>query len=474
MPRYKVLVLVPFLASLIQPLAARASSASLVISEIQTGSATNTGQEFVELYNPTATDVAIDGWLLQYKSATSTVAEASWSKRTVATTLTGTVKAHGFYLISQKAYLPSADADMSTAGISGIGGHIRLKDKSGKVVDLVGWGTTANAAETTPAVAPAAGQSIERLPGRLQEDGGDGTDTDDNSKDFILRTVPQPQSGISAIEIPTVAGPVVVDEPPADDQPAPTPITYSAIIITELMPDPAAPLTDAHDEFVELYNPNATAVNLKNYVIKAGTNFNDFYNLPDQLIAPAAYLAVYAKDSHISLTNAGGAAEILDPTGLIVGTADNYGKAVTGQSWSLVDGVWKWSIQATPGAENIYEAPPVPDLKATPITAPKAKTVSPAVAQVKSTTSPRSSSQTTSPKTTKTTTPKATKIKKTAKAPQTALVAASTNHSGSWLLIVLAVLTIGYAIYEFRYDVRNYYHISRRYLKARGGNRPSA
>ncbi len=471
--RFKVLVLIPFLATLIQPLATHASSASLVFSEIQTGSATNTGQEFVELYNPTAVDVSIDGWLLQYKSATSAVAESSWAKRTVATTLSGTVKSHGFYLISQKAYLPAADADLSTAGLSGIGGHLRLKDKSGAVVDLVGWGATANAAETSPALAPAAGQSIERLPGRLQENGGDGTDTDNNSKDFILRTIPQPQSGTSAVEIPAVAGPIIVDDPPADDQPAPAPLTYSTIMITELMPDPAAPLTDAHDEFVELYNPNATEVNLKGYVIKAGTNFNAFYNLPDQVIAAGAYLSVYAKDSHISLTNTGGAAQILDPTGLVVGTADNYGKAVTGQSWSLIDGVWKWSVQSTPGAENIYEAPPVPEPKVT-VTAPKAKTVTPPAAKLKATAAFHSTGQASTPKATKTTAPKATKVKKSTKTPQTALVAASTNHSGSWLIIVLAALSIGYAIYEFRYDVRNYYHITRRYLKTRGGAGPSA
>jgi hypothetical protein len=468
MHRYKILVVILFLSLLFSPLSLRAASSSLVISEIQTASTTSTGQEFIELYNPTSDSVVVDGWILQYKSATSAIADSSWTKRAE---LTGSVPSHGFYLISQTAYLSTADTELST-GLSGTGGHVRLKDNNGIVVDLVGWGTNANAAEASPAPAPAAGESIERLPGRLVEDGGNITDTDDNSKDFILRPISQPQSAISPTEEPALNAPINLDDPLVDDRPAEAPATYAPIIITELMPDPAAPLTDAHDEFIELYNPNEEAVNLKGYTLRAGSNFHSFYILPELTIAPGGYLVVYAKVSRIGLTNTGGAAQLLDPAGNIVSSVENYGQAETGQSWSLIDGIWKWSMQATPGIDNVFVAPPVPTPKTVAATVPKPKTASSST-KAKATSNPKSTSKSAA-KTTKTAAAKVAKPKKAVKTPKPALVASATNRSGSWLLITLAAFSIGYAIYEFRYDVRNYYHITKRYLKARGGNRPPA
>ncbi len=467
MSRFKALPLCLLLLLVIKPLSVQSASTSLVISEIQTGSATSSGQEFVELYNPTTSDISVDGWVLQYKSATSALAENSWSKRA---TLTGVVKSHGFYLISQKIYLSTADADLSTAGLSGTGGHVRLKDQSNAVVDLVGWGTTANAAETTPVEAPATEESIERLPGRLIEDGGNSTDTDNNTEDFVIRSTPQPQSTTAVLEDPSITSPVTIEDPPVDDQPAPAPTVYAALMITELVPDPASPQTDAHNEFIELYNPNADPVNIEGYTIRAGSNFHSFYNLPDVIIAPGAYLAVYSNQSHVGLTNAGGSAQVLDPAGNIVGTTGDYGKAATGQSWSLVDGEWRWSMQATPGADNILVVPAVALKTAA---TPKAKTVA-STTKAKATSTPKSTTKTTKaakPKVPKATKPKTSKAKKSTTTPQTALVASANNYSGTWLLIGLAMLSIGYAIYEFRHDVRNYYHITKRYLKARGISR---
>lgn len=464
MSRFRVLVILPLLASIFSPLITYAASPSLVISEIQTGSLSSTGQEFVELYNPTPNDVVVDGWLLQYKSATSAVSESSWSKRA---DLKGTVKSHGFFLISQKLYLVAADSELSTAGLSGAGGHVRLKDNKGAVIDLVGWGTTANAAEAGPAAAPAAGQSIERLPGRLNDTAGNATDTDDNSKDFILRQAAEPQSTVSPIETPGSISDAAPVDAPADDQPAPAAPTYAPIMISELLPDPAAPFSDAKDEYVELYNPTDAPVNLAGYTIRAGSNFHSFYNLPAKTIAPGAYLAIYSGESHVGLTNTGGAAQLLDPAGNILSQTGSYGAAPTGQSWSLIDGVWKWSLQTTPGVENVFVAPLI-DLRQSSVTVPKSNITGLSKPKAAVLTQPKSTTKTSKTEAK----PKAPKAKKSS---QTALVAsATTTHSATWLLISFAILSIGYAIYEFRHDLRNYYHIAQRYLKLRRTNRPIA
>lgn len=45
----------------------------IVITELQTGGATDATAEFVELYNPNDTSIDVTGWQLQYRPASGTV-----------------------------------------------------------------------------------------------------------------------------------------------------------------------------------------------------------------------------------------------------------------------------------------------------------------------------------------------------------------------------------------------------------------
>ena len=166
------------------PVASADVATHMVISEMQTATPSSASQEFMELYNPSAATVSLSGWTVEYKSATAVDAPANWSKRA---TLAGTVVANGFYLIAPKSYLPNADTDWS-ATLASTAGTVRIKDGVGNVVDKLGYGVTAIGAEGMPSAAPTAGQSLERLPGRLDELAGNGADTDDNSADFVVRT----------------------------------------------------------------------------------------------------------------------------------------------------------------------------------------------------------------------------------------------------------------------------------------------
>ncbi len=49
---------------------ALASSSTITVSEVQTGSAASASQEFVEFYNQSDHDISLAGWSLDYKSAT--------------------------------------------------------------------------------------------------------------------------------------------------------------------------------------------------------------------------------------------------------------------------------------------------------------------------------------------------------------------------------------------------------------------
>lgn len=422
----------------------RAEGQSVVISEIQTGSGESASQEFVELYNPTSQDIVVNDWELEYKSAASDNIAASWSTRAL---LAGSIKSHSYYLVAPNTYLPTSDAILSTGLASG-GGHVRLVDADGTIIDLVGWGT-ANSSETTATKEPASGQSIERLPGRLVEDGGNAKDTQDNQADFILREISQPQDSRSTSEVP-FEGPIPQDQPESD--PELPPGEYPKIDITEALVDPAKPLMDTSDEFIELFNPGEVSVYLAGYSLRTGKDFHDHYVLPDIQIEPGQYLALYSNQTRLALTNSGGAVQLLDPAGEIISQTAEYPAAITGGSWAIVMSEWDWTIQTTPARPNILVSPIV--LGASIENSPKPPSDTTKSAKKPKTAATPKPSKIKNPKVSASTAKTDKKLPPAKSLAEVASVASGWEGSG-WLLIALGGLTIGYAIYEFRYDVRN-------------------
>jgi len=156
--------------------------------------------KFVELYNPTAADIDLTGWSVQYRSATGTGASNG------VVPLTGTIKAGGYYLVqgasngASGAALPAPDATGSIAPQGQNGTLALVRSASAvtltpgslvgnpQVVDLLGYGTS-NTFET--AAAPAG--TANTVPGSLNRAAG-GVDTDDNSKDFTVAGTVTPRS----------------------------------------------------------------------------------------------------------------------------------------------------------------------------------------------------------------------------------------------------------------------------------------
>ncbi|MBA2384320.1 MAG: ExeM/NucH family extracellular endonuclease [Actinobacteria bacterium] len=185
-----MLGLVAVLASLVGALPATANPAGtgVVISQVYGGGG-NSGatytNDFIELYNPTAASIPLTGWSVQYASSGGT----TWQR----TDLTGSIAAGGRYLIQEAAgaggtvNLPSPDVT-GTIPMSATAGKVVLLNTttmittgtscpSTNVVDLVGYGATANCFEGAgPAPAPSNTTADHRTAG--------GTDTDNNAADF--------------------------------------------------------------------------------------------------------------------------------------------------------------------------------------------------------------------------------------------------------------------------------------------------
>lgn len=213
----------------------------LVVSELITGG-TGASDEFIEIYNPAADTLPLEGLELIYVTASGATVtrKAAWS--TGAPLLPS--GAHWLVANAAGVYAPIADATYSS-GLAATGGSVALRIQGATTaIDALGWGNaTSTWLEGAPAGAPPAGSSLERLPGGQA---GSGQDTNDNAVDFVLRAVPDPQNAaMTPIGTPTPtptasATPSVTPEPTDSPTPSPSPsVSQTATPSATLTPPPS-------------------------------------------------------------------------------------------------------------------------------------------------------------------------------------------------------------------------------------------
>ncbi len=191
----------------------------LVVSEVMTGGA-SASDELIEIYNPSSATLPLEGLELIYVTATGTTVtrRAAWS-------LGGPVVPPGAHVLVANelgVFAPIADA-LYAGGMAATGGSVALRIQGASTaIDAVGWGTAASSwLEGTPAPAPAAGTSLERLPGGPA---GSTIDTNSNIADFTTRSVPDPQNSGS----PPVPDTQPTPTPSPTDGPTPAPTATAA------------------------------------------------------------------------------------------------------------------------------------------------------------------------------------------------------------------------------------------------------
>ncbi|MCM6763093.1 lamin tail domain-containing protein, partial [Rathayibacter sp. ZW T2_19] len=202
------LVAAPLVAA---PASAAPSGDELVISEVfaRGGSAGAVySNRFVELHNPTGSDIALGGTSLQYRSATGT------ANPTTTIALQGTVPAGGHFLVqgasngTNGAALPAPDQIAGGLNLAAAGGTVFLVEGTAPLVapptgaspqpeavlDTLGYGTS-NTFETAAAPVPTLTESLSRA---------DGTagDTDVNSADFTVGAATPRSSGGGTLPTP--------------------------------------------------------------------------------------------------------------------------------------------------------------------------------------------------------------------------------------------------------------------------------
>ena len=194
------LTAVPAAALEVSPAAAGTSPVTINEAYLSGGSAGAAYKnKFVELYNSSAAPVSLEGWSIQYRSATGTGAPSSTAP------LTGTIAAKGFYLLKAGSNgatgqdLPAADATATGFNPAVGGGTIILAKQpaalnplgTGSVIepasvaDILGYGSS-NTFETQAAAAPSGTGDVRSL------NRANGVDSNNNAMDFGLNAVITP------------------------------------------------------------------------------------------------------------------------------------------------------------------------------------------------------------------------------------------------------------------------------------------
>ncbi len=235
--RRPVLALVLAMSLVILPAATHATGAvstTIVISQIYGGggnSGATYAHDFVELFNLGTATVSLEGWSIQYASATGT---SNFGARTTQITPLTDSLAPGQYMLVQGASTAAVGSPLPTPvitdttpiALSGTAGKVALvatadplacnggstpcsSEQRALIVVLVGYGE-ANFSEGSAAPEPSNTTSISRAAGGC-------TDTDDNSADFAAGP-PAPRNTVSPVTSCYIADapPAVVSTVPVD------------------------------------------------------------------------------------------------------------------------------------------------------------------------------------------------------------------------------------------------------------------
>jgi hypothetical protein len=338
------------------------SPSGVIIAYLQTSGATTgtASEELIGLYNASSQDIEISNWCVSYSAAGNGNAYSKLACIDSGSDTVGLWLEAGSYMYLATAQYTATNGlvpDISfSAGMAATGGHLKLVDASGLEQDRVGWGT-AVVPEGSAVAAHSAGKALMR---KSMDAAGD---TDNNAADFVSTIVLSlPLSGLYeklvVVDVcPNLEGEqsVVPDshylvvetstcEPILPAQEAP-------LIVTELYPN--APSYDTGQEFIELYNPNEQAVELEGYVLAVGPSFEKQVELSAGVVEPYSYIALSDEESGVVLPNTSASVQVITPAGSVVSESAPYSDPDEDESWALLDGLWSYTNQLSPGQDNL-------------------------------------------------------------------------------------------------------------------------
>jgi hypothetical protein len=265
---------------------------SIFINELGWGgTAASSSDEWMELWNPGGTDIALNGWRI-----------TDGDKFSVS--LMGTIPSHGYFLLERgdDSTIRDIPADQIYEGIlENTGAALRLIAPSGTIIDEANaaghaWPAGSGSPEYQSMERSSMSPESWRSNNNLQHNGED-------ADGFPVRGTPRmPNSALFPTPMPTALP--------------------RGLMINEILPKPGTDWngdgkTDLGDEFIEVFNEGDTAADLSGWFLDDLPHGGSHpYRIPDgTIIAPKGLLVFFHKQTKISLGDSGDGAWLLAPDG---------------------------------------------------------------------------------------------------------------------------------------------------------------
>ena len=284
----------------------------VVISEFRTRGTGGEYDEFAELFNPTGNPIDISGWVLKQSS------EDGITITDLVSVDPSTILQPGQYYLIAPSSVNGTDPDQTYSPTSSVSltdrGGVGIFDSDDQLVDAAGLSVATVYVEGTFLLPLDTDEDrgYERKPGGAF---GSCYDTNDNSADFSELSTSLPQNSSSPATICNVPS--------------------LAVLINEVAW--AGTQANSNDEWIELYNPGAQAINLAGWKLVAADGSPEII-LGGQVAAGGYYLMERGDDNTVrdvpasliyggALSNDGEVLNLLAPNGSVVDTANLDGGA---------------------------------------------------------------------------------------------------------------------------------------------------
>ncbi len=303
-------------------------SMAIVINEVAWGgTAANANHEWIELYNPGATNINLTGWRL--------VA----TDNSLSILLNGIIPSGGYFLLERSTDNAVSDipADqIYSGGLANEGRILQLLSPSNQVIDTANNnGGAWPAGGASPSYCTMERRAVSGAPmpdsdfswitntGVLKNgkdaNGNDicGTPKNINWAYYVTPT-PTPQKTATLARTPT-----------RTRTPTPNRATPEPIVINEFLPHPRQDyngdgVIDSGDEFIELINLGSVAVTLNNYQLDDQQGDSNPYTITGVTLQPGTRIAFFSSKTGILLSNGGDSVRLFKSNGQIA-DAFTYG-----------------------------------------------------------------------------------------------------------------------------------------------------
>ena len=347
----------------------QAGLSPVIITHIQAGSSKSALSEYVALFNNSPQPANVSNWCLLNKSSIRfaclepTVYGQQLSLPAYSTALITTPEYQNEATLSNNQISAFITLQNRSSGsIVASSDTLSLIDENDEIVDSFSWNSSAGTGKlwqrlVNMQITPGEGGDLVEATVADWKSVSGGAAAPANQ--IVL--VPQPGQAEPGVEPGDGSGespPVDTTEPEVEEpeggstntQP-PAPAANLPLVITEIFPNPEG--SDTGNEFIEIYNPNSSAVSFESYGLQIGSNFEDTYSLiiASQSIQAGEYLSISSSTLKFTLRNTQSNVRLTFER-LPVGDTVSYESPKSGYVWALVGDEWAYIDSPTPGAAN--------------------------------------------------------------------------------------------------------------------------